>query len=293
MSATTHEQLQCYNRRTDQFFAMQLLINDPSMSFACRMYCIFARVCLLNDRLFNRLKEGLDVLPWRCVDNTYPDFVKEAFKWNASYGHDQKKMDAHFDWWYQQVFHNPSIEFKFTEEDGIGAYAKFPGVLLTYTNDLYGFVEYVDEKTFDHLKTVMNHWSLFSYRDNDGQLHSCIIYGTSCLVNHDRLGTGKLTILNSELDAQEGGLQLTYYEEVMDYNDGSSYVIDANVLTLQVKRVDYRFAYQVLTHEQHEARVDLYTRINVHDLCYYGYRIKRYLVGEQLFIDYGSNFDML
>jgi len=60
-----------------------------------RMYCIFAHVCLLHDRLYNRLKEGIDVLPWRCVDNSHPDFVKEAFKWNTSCGHDQKKMNAH------------------------------------------------------------------------------------------------------------------------------------------------------------------------------------------------------
>jgi len=70
---------------------VELTVYLLTRSFACRMYCtycIFARVSLLNDRLFDRLKEGLDVLPWWCVDNSYPDFVKEAFKWNASYGHD-------------------------------------------------------------------------------------------------------------------------------------------------------------------------------------------------------------
>ena len=38
--------------------------------------------------------------------------------------------------------------------------------------------------------------------------------------------------------------------------------------------------------EEHD---DLYARINLQDRNYYGYRIHLYVVGEQIFIDYGKN----
>jgi len=45
----------------DQSAANMYLRDDPSMSFACRMYSIFALYVLGNPRVFNMLRDGLAV----------------------------------------------------------------------------------------------------------------------------------------------------------------------------------------------------------------------------------------
>jgi hypothetical protein len=120
-------------------------------------------------------------------------------------------MNAHFNFWYQQVFHNRTLDFQYFETSGIGAYAKVPGVLYSYTHDLYGFLEFVSEDVFRHLKEVLGHWSLFCYRDKELEWHYCVLFGTVALINHDTMSTGKLQVLNGEFDAEESIFQLDYY----------------------------------------------------------------------------------
>ena len=91
-------------------------------------------------------------------------------------------MNAHFDFWFDQVFHNPFIDFKYC---GIGAYVKIRGPLYSFTDNLFDFVEYISEEVFTHLKDTLKHWSLFKYRDDDLEWRYCIIYGTFSLLNHD------------------------------------------------------------------------------------------------------------
>jgi hypothetical protein len=100
----------------DQSAANLYLCDDPSMSFACRMYSIFALFILGNPRVFNMLRDGLPVLPWYCTDNTYPHWVKMRFQWSPTYGENQDAMNAHFNFWYQQVFHNRTIDFQYFED---------------------------------------------------------------------------------------------------------------------------------------------------------------------------------
>ena len=148
---SAHRRLQYMMQRSDQWHALKYIRDDLTMSFACRMYSIFAMTCLINSTLFNRFKEGLLVKPWYCEDDTYPDFVKAAFKWGVQHQYNQDYMNAHFDFWFDQVFKNPFIDFKFSEDFGIGAYAKIRGPLYTYDDHLFGFVEYLSEEVF---KTV-------------------------------------------------------------------------------------------------------------------------------------------
>jgi len=58
------QRLQRLMQRSDQWHAMKYIRDDLTMSFACRMYSIFAMTCLMNSDLFNRFKEGLLVKPW-------------------------------------------------------------------------------------------------------------------------------------------------------------------------------------------------------------------------------------
>jgi len=287
------EQLHRVAERMKQYQAMKLLRDDPTISFACKMYNIFAMVCLVDPHVFNRLFEGLRVLPWRCDDDTYTDVQKNSFKSGPQFAYNQDVMNAHFDFWYRMVFHNPSIVFKYSDDYGIGAYVKFPGVLYTYTNDFHGFVEFVSEEMFLHLKNNMHHWSLFCYRDDELEMHYCVIYGTVALINHDMMNTGKLHILNGEFDAAEDTFQLDYYWDMKDHDRGNNIVcIDDTVLTLQVIRLEL-YKNETIPVNEMAVREELYTRVNIADIGYYGCRIKRYLAEEQIFIDYGRNFSVV
>ena len=86
---SAHRRLQYMMQRSDQWHALKYIRDDLTMSFACRMYSIFAMTCLINSTLFNRFKEGLLVKPWYCEDDTYPDFVKAAFKWGVQQQYNQ------------------------------------------------------------------------------------------------------------------------------------------------------------------------------------------------------------
>jgi hypothetical protein len=274
----------------DQSAANMYLRDDPSMSFACRVYSIFALYVLGNPRVFNMLRDGLTVLPWYCTDNTYSDWVKSRFQWRPTYGESQDTMNAHFNFWYQQVFHNRTLDFQYFETSGIGAYAKVPGVLYSYTHDLYGFLEFVSEDVFRHLKEDLGHWSLFCYRDKELEWHYCVLFGTVALINHDTMATGKLQVLNGEFDAEESIFQFDYYWSAgRTVDQGNLIAIDVDVLILKVIRHEL-YITEAIPDEVMAVRDDLYTRVNVQDINYYGCRLRRYEVGDQLYINYGSNF---
>ena len=56
---TNHRRLEYMMQRSDQWHALKYIRDDLSMSFACRMYSIFAMTCPINSNLFNRFKEDL------------------------------------------------------------------------------------------------------------------------------------------------------------------------------------------------------------------------------------------
>ena len=147
-----------------QMIATRHVINDMTLSFPCRMFALFSLQVLLNGTMFERLRNAF-VLPWRCDDETYSNDIKDGFKWKASYGEDEETMNAHFDFWYRQIFLNPMVEFRYTDVYGVAGFAKIVGPLYSFTHQLHGFLEYVDEATFHRLQEL-RHWSLFSYYDS-------------------------------------------------------------------------------------------------------------------------------
>ena len=236
---TNHRRLEYMMQRSDQWHALKYIRDDLTMSFACRMYSIFAMTCLINTNLFLRFKEGLLVKPWYCEDDTYPDFVKASFKWGVQHQYNQDYMNAHFDFWFDQVFRNPFIDFKYCEDFGIGAYAKIRGPLYSFTDHLFGFVEYISEEVFNHLKDTLKHWSLFKYCDDDLEWHYCIIYGTLSLVNHADLATANFQMLNGDFEAKETTLRVRYYYGLEDIHSGENIIcIDNDTLVLQVERLE-------------------------------------------------------
>lgn len=174
--------------------ATRHVLNDLTLSFPCRMFALFSLHVLLNSTMFDRLKNAR-VLPWRCEDNSYSKDVIDDFKWKQSYGEDEESMKAHFDFWYRQVFLNPMVEFRYTSAYGVAGFAKIVGPLYSFTHQLHGFLEYVDEDTFNRLKEL-RYWSLFAYHDSQIVKHYCILWGTVSLLNHDDFATGRFSVLN-------------------------------------------------------------------------------------------------
>jgi len=199
-------------------------------------------------------------------------------------------MNAHFDFWFDQFFHNPFIDFKYCEDFGIGAYAKIRGPLYSFTDHLFGFVEYVTEEVFNHLKEDLKHWSLFKYRDDDLEWHYCIIYGTVSLLNHDSFATANFQMLNGEYEAKETTLRVGYYYDLKDIHLGENIIcIDNDTLIIAVERLEL-YLNQAIPEEEFSMNDSLYACVNLMDKNYYGYRIRKYEVNDQLFIDYGTNY---
>jgi len=214
-----------------QMIAARHVLNDLTLSFPCRMFALFSINVLLNGIAFDRLKTAC-VLPWRCNDNTYSNDVKDNFMWKLSYGEDEETMKAHFDFWYRQIFNNPLVEFRYTAVYGVAGFAKIVGPLYSFTHQLHGFLEYVDEAAFIRLQEL-HYWSLFAYRDSLLVKHYCILWGTMSLLNHDYWATGRFNVLNNELDDMESGFKLSYnYDEVVIDHGNCTSILDE--LSLQV-----------------------------------------------------------
>jgi hypothetical protein len=137
----------------------------------------------------------------------------------------------------------------------------------------------VSEDVFRHLKEDLSHWSLFSYRDKELEWHYCVLFGTVALINHDTIATGKLQILNGEFDSEDSIFQLDYYWSTGRTIDQSNLIaIDVDVLILKVIRHEL-YITEAIPDEVMAVRDDLYTRLNLRDINYYGCRITRYEVG--------------
>ena len=61
------------------------------------------------------------------------------------YGFSAIVMNAHLDWWYGQIFCNELIEFKYTHDMGIGAFARVPGTCDSLSEGLFGCLEFITE----------------------------------------------------------------------------------------------------------------------------------------------------
>jgi hypothetical protein len=191
-------------------------------------------------------------------------------------------MNAHFDFWFDQVFNNSNIDFKFCEDFGIGAYAKIRGPLYSFTDNLYGFVEYVTVDVFHHLKEELHHWSLFKYRDADLEWHYCIIYGTLSLLNHHDFATASFQMLNDEFEAKETTFRVGFDRHLKDIHLGDTLIMKVDRLELYLN--------EAIPEEEFLRNETLYACVNLMDKNYWGYRIRKYEVNDQLFIDYGRNY---
>jgi hypothetical protein len=263
-----------------QMIAARHVLNDMTISFPCRMFSLFSVHVLLNGTMFDRLKNAR-VLPWRCDDNSYSNDVKNNFKWKLSYGEDEDTMKAHFDFWYRQIFKNPMVEFRYTDRYGVAGFAKIFGPLYSFTHQIHGFIEYIDEEAFIRLQEL-HYWSLFAYSDSHFVKHYCILWGTMSLLNHDNFAAGTFNVLNTEQDDMESGFKLSYnYDEVVIDHGNFTSILD--VLSLQVERVDDAFLAGEM--EDHD---DLYARINLQDRNYYGLRLHHFAVGDQIFPSFNT-----
>lgn len=133
------------------------------------------------------LKDGDKILLWRAEGEHYPREIINSFAWRPEYGFSAIVMKAHLDWWYEQIFCNEVIEFKYTHDMGIGAFARVPGTCEYLSEALFGCLEFVTELQYLHLRDSEMHWSLFTY----GYGHNTR-YGTMALLNNDSRGFNML-----------------------------------------------------------------------------------------------------
>jgi hypothetical protein len=146
--------------RVDQLFCLSNLYNDPQTSFHLKMWCLFQRNVLYNNIVYSELIGGCLILPWRCKDH-YPIEIIQSFLWKPVYGRTPDDLLAYMDFWYDQYFHNPLIEFKVTDNMGIGVFAKQCGTLSFLCDGLIGLLEYITEEHYNQLLYVDHHWSLY------------------------------------------------------------------------------------------------------------------------------------
>ena len=169
-----------YSIAINQMAAASAVIGDDSMSFTCRMWHIFLRKILLPRDVFHSIYAeiviGNDVIrPWYDQDRIYSLSMREAFHWRIDYPEDQDIMNANFDFWFDEVFHNPKLSFRYSNDYGD----------LYVVNDyLYGFMEFISRDTYRLLHEEHLHWSLLTYKDENYKEWYFIVYSTVSLVNH-------------------------------------------------------------------------------------------------------------
>jgi len=168
--------------RIDQLFCLYNLYNDPDISFHLKMWCLFLRNVLYNNVVYSELIGGSLILPWRCTDY-YPIEIIQSFIWKPVYGRCSDELLAYMDFWYEQYFHNPLIEFKQTDTMGIGVFAKHTGDLSFQSSGLLGLLEYITEEKYNQLLYTEHHWSLYKYNMSWDTIAYTIVYGTACLLN--------------------------------------------------------------------------------------------------------------
>ena len=95
----------------DQMAAASAVIDDDSILFTCRMWHIFLREILLDRDVFQSIYAEILIGNnvnrfWYDQDGNFPLAMREAFKWRIDYPEDQDRMNANFDFWFDEAFHN-------------------------------------------------------------------------------------------------------------------------------------------------------------------------------------------
>ena len=105
--------------------------------------------------IYAKILIGNNVIrPWYDQDGNFPLAMREAFKWRIDYPEDQDRMNANFDFWFDEMFHNTKLSFRYIDGD------------LYVVNDyLYGFIEFISRENYLLLHEEHWHWSLLTYKD--------------------------------------------------------------------------------------------------------------------------------
>jgi hypothetical protein len=195
------------------------------------MWCLFQRKVLYNIIVHSELIGGCLILPWRCSDH-YPIEIIQSFLWKPVYGRTPYDLLNYMDFWYDQYFNNPLIEFKSTDNMGIGVFAKQCGTLLFLSDGLIVLLEFITEEQYNH------HWSLYKYNISWDTIAYTIVYGTVCLLNDNMNSTTIFHVQNSIPGALEACVHFsTSPEERVIYNSIDDVHID-KVLKLTYPNFD-------------------------------------------------------
>lgn len=117
------------------------------------------------------------------------------------------------DFWYEQYFNNPLIEFKLTDNMGIGVFAKQCGSLSYLSDGLIGLLEYITEEQYNQLFYVDHHWSLFKYNISGDTMAYTVVYGTVCLLNDNINSNTIFHVQNSNPGALEACVHFSTCQE--------------------------------------------------------------------------------
>ena len=213
----------------DQVAAASAVIDNDILSFPCRMWHIFARETLLNRDVVKSIKAEIDIghsviRPWYDEDNIHTLSIREAFQWRIWYSEDQDRMNAHFDFWFDQIFCNERLMFRYYNDSGIGVYTRMYSHLYSFTNHLFGFIEFISKDTFEELHLEYTHWTLLTYVDENCVRIYCILYGTMTLLNHHNQSGIKFQVFLDAEDVKDKAFILSYVssEKTIDHGNALS-----------------------------------------------------------------------
>ena len=225
----------------DQMAAASAVIDDDSISFTCGMWHIFLREILLDRDVFQSINAeiligNIVIRPWYDQDGNFPLAMREAFKWRIDYPEDQDRMNANFDFWFDEVFHNNKLSFRYSNDYGIGVHFRMAGDLYVVNDYLYCFIEFISRETYLLLHEEHWHWSLLTYKDENYKEWYAIVYGTGSLVNHHNQAGVIFEVVEDPEGARDKAFKLSYLssEKVIDHGNCLSI---QTVLSLQVDRV--------------------------------------------------------
>jgi len=119
----------------DQMAAVSAVIDEDSISFTCGMWHIVLREILLDRDVFQSINAeiligNIVIRPWYDQDGNFPLAMREAFKWRIDYPEDQDRMNANFDFWFDEVFHNTKLSFRYFNDYEIGVHFRMTGFNL-------------------------------------------------------------------------------------------------------------------------------------------------------------------
>jgi hypothetical protein len=121
------------------------VIDDDSMSFTCRMWHIFLREILLDRDVFHLIYAEILI-----GNNSHSFLVRPGWKFPFGYAwsfqmdpEDQDRMNANFDFWFDEVFHNAKLSFRYSNDNGIGVHTRMNCDLYVVNDYLYDFIEFI------------------------------------------------------------------------------------------------------------------------------------------------------